>query len=112
MFLRIDASSSSQESPNSFVPAPFLLPKEVAQIITRISGSPAYAGRGRSQVVQTALVREQLQAYLQAVLEHPQFPTVLAMAVADAIPRLSPTAVGVDSVASRSSGSSRAIKNR
>jgi hypothetical protein len=69
-------------------PQGFALPDEAVDLIALVSGSRVGASTGRAHTTHRQIARDQLQAYLQAIVLQPEFPLLLASAVAEADPSL------------------------
>lgn len=91
VFVRLNVALAGGDPPagGDAGPPGFALPDEAVDLIALVSGSRVGGSTGRAHSVHRQIARDQLQAYLQAIVLQPEFPLVLSSAVAEADPTLS-----------------------
>jgi hypothetical protein len=91
VFVRLNVASAGGDLPlgSDAGPPGFALPDEAVDLIALVSGSRMGSSSVRAHSVHRQIARDQLQAYLQAIVLQPEFPLLLASAVAEADPTLS-----------------------
>jgi hypothetical protein len=89
VYVRLNVPPSAEAASaagNNQQPSALQLPSDALKVIAAAAKSRAGGSPGREATLFRQLLRDQLQAHLESVIKHAQFPTLLAMAVADADP--------------------------